>query len=145
MSEEETVTEKKELAQLRMVANRFELTYPEYDLVIRGPYAEWVLEAAAEVVGRTEMLQTSGSIEELELLSEFDESLDTTEIDSLKYEAKTRFKAVPQCIVSMGENDYRWIHESGRTSNEHSGYGQRLYDHSLTREQGSWLVDEEVQ
>lgn len=144
MSEEETVSEIKPLAQLRFVANRFELVYPEYDLVIRGPYAEWVLEAAAEVVGKTEMLQTNGSIEELELLSEFDESIGSTKIDSLKYEAKARFKAVPQCIVSMGANDYRWIHEAGRENKDVSAYGERLHDQSLTREAGSWLADEEV-
>ncbi|MEM0986757.1 MAG: hypothetical protein AAGJ32_10955 [Pseudomonadota bacterium] len=143
MCENTPACEAKPLAQLRFIAGRFEIVYPEYDLIVRGPYAEWVLHAAAEIIEQTERLKTTGSIEELEILSEFEEGVEATDIDAARYEARARFSAVPQCVVSMGANDYRWIHPEGR-SDENDSYVQRLYDQSLTRDPGSWLSDETV-
>ncbi|MGF1544576.1 MAG: hypothetical protein ACFB00_08780 [Parvularculaceae bacterium] len=143
MCEERTVCDAKPVAQLRVVANRYELVYPDYDLIVRGPYAEWVLEAAAEIVGRTEKLRTDGALEELKILSEFEDSVEETDIEAAKYEARARFGAVPQCIVSMGANDYRWVHQSGRAPDGKDQYVERLHDQSLTRDPGDWLVDED--
>jgi hypothetical protein len=128
------------LAQLRFVAGRYEFVYPEFDLIVRGPYIEWVLEAAAEIIARTEKLRSDGTQEELTMLVEFGEPNSDMELDSLKYQTKSRFEALPQCLVSMGSNDYRWVQRDGRTAPEHV-YVERLTDMSKTRGT-NWLANE---
>lgn len=126
---------------LRRVAGRYEFSCPEYDLIVRGHYIEWVLEAAAEMIRRTDQMGIDGKIEELTMLAEFDDSVSSVDIDKAKYEARARFETLPQCVVCMGDNDYRWVHPQARKDAGPS-YLQRLHDHSLTQEPGSWLVDE---
>jgi hypothetical protein len=130
----------KALATLRKVGSRFEITYPEYDLIIRGPHVEWVLEAAAEIISRSERVKIEGAIEEMEMLTEFGEEGLEMEVESKKFEHQSRFEIIPQCLVSMGANDYRWVQREGRSGPDHT-YVQRLYDTSLTRQPGSWLED----
>lgn len=36
--------------QFRVFDDRFEFRYPELGLTVRGAYADWVLEAAAEIL-----------------------------------------------------------------------------------------------
>lgn len=129
------------LGYLRKVAGRFEFSYPDCDLVVRGPYAEWVLEAAAEIIARTEKLRAEGSTEELKMLAEFGEPNSDMELDAQRFQAKSRFEAVPQCIISMGENDYRWVQRDGRSSPDHV-YVERIVDMSLTRGK-NWLANED--
>jgi hypothetical protein len=129
------------LATLRKIGSRYELSYPDYDLVVRGPFMEWVLEAAAEIIARTEKLRSDGAIEEMRMLAEMSGEDNTMEIESEKFERKARFDAVPQCLVSLGPNDYRWVQIEGRTGPDHA-YVERLYDNSLTRKPGSWLADQ---
>jgi len=128
------------LATLRKVGSRYEICYPDYDLVIRGPHAEWVLEAAAEIISRTERVKIEGAIEELEMLAEMDAGDNEMEVESLKFEKTERFDVVPQCLISMGANDYRWVQREGRKGPDHS-YVERLYDASLTRQPEAWLTD----
>ncbi|MCW2319055.1 xanthine dehydrogenase iron-sulfur cluster and FAD-binding subunit A [Rhodoblastus acidophilus] len=129
------------LAQLRLIAGRYEFVYPEMELIVRGPYVEWVLEAAAEIISRTEKLRAEGSKEELTILAEMGEPNCDMELDSLNFKTKTRFEAVPQCVVSMGCNDYRWVQKEGRDAPEHV-YVERLADMSKTREGTNWLANE---
>lgn len=129
------------MGQLRKVAGRFEFSYPDCDLVVRGPYVEWVLEAAAEIIARTERLRAEGSTEELKMLAELGEPNSDMELDAHKYEAKSRFEAVPQCIISMGSNDYRWVQREGRDAPDHV-YVERIVDMSLTRGK-NWLSNED--
>ena len=130
------------VAYLRQAGNRFELAYPEYGIKIHGPYAEWVLEAAADVIARIEKTKTDGAIEELELMQEFDDQQDNSiEIDSLKYNAKERFDIVPQCVISMADMDYRWVSKVQRDLTDKNGFGKRLHDMSLTHND-TWLVNE---
>jgi hypothetical protein len=131
------------IGQLRKNAGRYEFSCPEYGLIVRGIYLEWVLEAAAEVIAKTEQLKANGRIEEMLILAEFGETDGASEADveSARYAAKNRFGAVPQCIVSMGDNDYRWIQRDGRPDSD-SSHVERLLDHSLTRKPGEWLIDE---
>lgn len=124
------------IGQLRKSGGRYEFVAPEFDLVIRGPYPEWVLEAAAEVIYRTERLSTDGKIEEASMLAEMGEG-DEMEVDSMKFDASARFNATPQCIVAMGQNDYRWVQKDGREAPDHV-YVERIDDMSKTRET-SWL------
>lgn len=130
-------------AYLKKVDGRFELVYPAYNLKIRGPYAEWVLQAGAEVISQVEETKTMGAIEELELLAEFDEAgTNPIDIDSLRYEGKNRFEVVPQCVVSLAEADYRWVARKAG-EDQRKGFGDRLHDMTLTRTQ-SWLANEPV-
>lgn len=110
---------------------RYEFSYPELNLKIQGAHAEWVLEAAAEVIRQTEKLRNDGAAEEMEMLLEFGEGSET-ELESLKYDINARFEAVPQCIVTMGAIDYRWVSPDGRKG-EKTKYVERIHDMSLTR------------
>lgn len=120
---------------------RFEFRCPEHDLVVRGRYLEWVLEAAAEVIARTEQIRSEGDIEEMKMLAEFGQGPSQASIDAARFEARQRFGAVPQCVVSMGADDYRWIQRDARKDNRHP-CTDRIVDQSLTRQRGEWLQDE---
>lgn len=117
----------------------YEFHYPEHGLIVRGPYAEWVLEAAAEVISQTEKLKAEGQIEELKTLVEFGEA-DGMEVDAAQFDANARFDIIPQCLVSMGSMDYRWVAPAGR---EPAGARpiQRLHDMSMSRT-NSFLANE---
>lgn len=127
-----------QLGTLRKIAGRYEFVHEELGLIVRGAFVEWVLEAAAEIVAETEKLRLEGKIEELEMLSEFGEA-EPIEVDGAKYEGKARFETVPQCLVSMGDLDYRWVSKAGR--NDANQTMSRVHDMSLTRN-NSFLVDE---
>ncbi len=121
-----------EIGHLRKAGERYEFHYPELGLVVRGPYAEWVLEAAGEIVSRTERLRAEGRLEELRALTEFGEA-DPIEIDSAEFDVNARFEAIPQCLVSMGALDYHWMSRDGREDAEHDRPIRRIYDTSRTR------------
>ena len=91
---------------LRKSDERYEFYYPELGLIIRGSYAEWVLEAAGEIIAR---------------------------VESARFDANARFEAIPQCVVSMGTIDYHWVSPDGRGAGEdHMGL-RRIHDTSRTR------------
>lgn len=124
-----------EIGHLRKYENRYEFHYPDLKLVIRGPYAEWVLEAAAEIIQNTHKMQAEGEIEGLKTLIEFEEA-DAVELDAAEYNANARFETVPQCTVSMGEMDYKWMSVAGRemAGSDFNGYPiKRLHNMALTR------------
>lgn len=125
-------------ASVRYANGRYEFSCPSLSLIVRAPHAEWVLEAAAEVIAQAEKLRMEGVVEELAMLQEFGDA-PGVEVDAAKYDCAARFEAVPQCIVSMGDNDYRWISPVGRRGGERSM--TRLFDMSLTRND-SFLVDQ---
>jgi hypothetical protein len=119
------------IATLSKDGNRFCLNYPDYDISIRGAYAEWVMMAAAEMIARVEKLKLEGSIDEIELTREFlDASEADIQIDSLRYAAIKRFDVIPQCVVTMHNTDYRWV---ARQEGAMPGAIERLVDSSLTR------------
>jgi hypothetical protein len=129
------------IAYLAKDGRRFELHFPEYALTVRGPYVEWVLEAAAEIIGKFERTKVESSIEEMSMLQEFDNGA-TTDIDiqAARYEKEVRFETVPQCVVTMNEMDYRWVSKEGRKGDEIAPM-QRLHDLSLTRN-GTFLQNQ---
>lgn len=128
---------------LREGKGRFEFHYDALNLTIRGHYAEWVLEAAAEVIAQTERLQSEGQLDELATLLEFGEASDI-ELDAAKFDAKTRFEVVPQCVVTMGTLDYKWKSKDGRTEDviDSPQFIERIQDMSLTRND-SFLQNED--
>jgi hypothetical protein len=126
-----------QLAYLSRSDNRLELVYPEYGLRLRAAYAEWLFEAAAEIIRRIERTKTQGAIDELEMLSEFGEDeAGGVNMDILKYESGTRFETVPQCLVTLGDADYRWVSREARPA-DHNGIGERLHDTLMTRAAGA--------
>lgn len=130
------------IAYLARDGRRFELKFPEYGLTVRGPYAEWVLEAAAEIIGRIERTKGESLVEELKMLKEFgDGDTSELEVESAKYEVGLRFDTVPQCVVTMNDLDYRWVSKDGRKSDETQPM-QRLHDISMTRN-GSFLINQQ--
>ncbi len=121
------------VAQLRKHGAHFELVYPEYRLTLRAPYAEWIFEAAAEILSCIEKLRIEGEIDELEMIRQFaDADAVNIAIDSIKYENGNRFDVFPQCVFTMADTDYRWVSPLARDPRA-SHFGQRLHDMSLTR------------
>jgi hypothetical protein len=121
------------IAKLFKDGNRYALHYPEYDIWIRGAYAEWVLMAGAEMIIRIEKLKSEGSITELDLTREFVTEVDgdvDTQIDALRYAASRRFDIIPQCVVTMHDTDYRWVAKADVAD---SGAVERLLDMSQSR------------
>lgn len=112
---------------------RFELVYPAYNLALRGPYAEWLFQAAAEVIRRIDSIKAEGALDELEMLAGFGDMEDApVQMDSLRYESGTRFETVPQCLVTVGDTDYRWVAPEARNPGV-NGFGERIHDMLLTR------------
>lgn len=128
-----------DLGTLRKSAGRYEFSFPELGLIVRGAYAEWVLEAAGEIIAEAEKLTEGGKVEELEMLVEFGEA-DEMDVDSAKFDFKARFEAVPQCVVTMGDLDYRWMSKDGREEGQTSV--TRVIDMSATRND-TFLENEE--
>lgn len=128
-----------QIGTLHKEGKRFVFSYPAIDLEVRGAYAEWVLEAAAEIIAEAEQHAVSGGIDEIEALIEFEEASEI-DLDIAKSAHKAQFETVPQCVVTMGEGDFRWVGQPGR--NDDDKPIKRLIDMSLTRND-SFLVNEE--
>jgi hypothetical protein len=121
------------IAFLTKNGSRFELNYPEYGLTVRGPYVEWVLEAAADIIAKFEKTKAESTVDEMSMLREFgDSAVSEIEVEAARYEANSRFETVPQCVVTMNEMDYRWVQPATRKNGEQAPM-ERLHDMSLTR------------
>lgn len=122
---------------------RFEFRCDEMNLVVRGDYAEWVLNAAAEMMDTLARKEMEGRLDELETLCEFGEA-DPVELDVVKWDMKSRFEILPQCTVTIGSIDYKWIAPEGRDKAEEDFAGhpvKRVQNMALTRND-SFLVNE---
>lgn len=119
-----------EIGTLRKEGTRFVFSYPELEISIRGEFAEWVLEAAAEVIALVEKNQKDSQVEELEMLVEFEEASEI-DLDVAKSDRNAQFEIVPQCVVSMGTIDFHWVSPAGRDGEENPI--TRIVDMSLTR------------
>ncbi|MEO0667452.1 MAG: hypothetical protein AAFZ99_06010 [Pseudomonadota bacterium] len=124
-----------EIGQLSESDGQYEFRDPTRNLIVRGEHPEWVLQAAAEVIGNTAKLEAESVVEELTAMVEF-EAAEQIEVDSAKYALKERFELVPQCIVSLGKMDYKWASAEGRKQKPEE-FGQqplkRVHDMSMTR------------
>lgn len=124
----------KEVGQLIESDGRYEFRIPEMSLVVRGDHPEWVMFAASEVVANTARLEGEGELDELETLVEFEEASEI-EVESAKFALKQRFEIIPQCIVTMGRIDYKWVAPNGREKLPDQFDGNvysRIHDMSLT-------------
>ncbi|MEM9760970.1 MAG: hypothetical protein AAF968_00420 [Pseudomonadota bacterium] len=102
------------VGQLTREGGRYEFTFTELRLTVRGTHPEWVLAAAAEIIADTEKLRVDGEIEQLEALASMDEA-DEMDVDDARFSAEERFGIVPQCTVTLGDVDYRWVGQEGRS------------------------------
>lgn len=125
-----------DIGRLRKANGRYEFSFDELNLVVRGAHAEWVLEAATEIITKAHLANMEGQISEIEALMEMGEA-EEIELDILKDEQKSRFERMPQCVVSMGDMDYRWVAPDGRKNDEGQPDSrqsmERLIDQSATR------------
>ncbi|MEL6838803.1 MAG: hypothetical protein AAFP85_05890 [Pseudomonadota bacterium] len=124
-----------EIGSLSESDGQYEFRDPSRSLVVRGEHPEWVLLAAAEVIGNTAKLEAESIVEELNAMVEF-EAAEPIEVDSAKYALKERFDLIPQCIVTVGKLDYKWAAAEGRAKKLEEFGDQalkRVHDMSLTR------------
>ncbi|MDX8355840.1 hypothetical protein [Cognatiyoonia sp. IB215182] len=124
-----------EIGCLSETDGQYEFRDPSRSLIIRGEHPEWVLMAAAEVIGNTARLEAESVVEELNAMVEF-EAVEPIEVDSAKYAMKERFELIPQCIVTLGKMDYKWAAPEGRAKKQDEFGSQtlkRVHDMSLTR------------
>lgn len=124
-----------EIGQLSEADGQYEFRDTSRNLIVRGEHPEWVLQAAAEVIGNTAKLEAESVVDELTTMVEF-EAAEQIEVDSAKYALKERFELVPQCIISMGKIDYKWAAAEGRSKKPEEFGGKpmtRVHDMSLTR------------
>jgi len=132
-----------EIGRLSQADGQYEFRDPSRNLIVRGGHPEWVLLAAAEVIGNTAKLEAESLVEELSAMLEF-EAAEPIDIDSAKFSFKERFELIPQCIVSLCTMDYKWAASEGRAQKPQE-YGKhplrRITDMSLTRS-GSFLKNE---
>ncbi len=132
-----------EIGCLSESEGQYEFRDPSRSLIVRGEHPEWVLLAAAEVIGNTAKLEAESVIEELNAMVEF-EAAEPIEVDSAKYALKERFELIPQCIVTVGKLDYKWAAAEGRAKKQDEFGDQalkRVHDMSLTRSD-TFLVNE---
>lgn len=132
-----------EIGRLIQVDGQYEFRDPSRNLIVRGGHPEWVLEAAAEVIGNTARLEAESRVEELNALVEFD-AAEPIEVDAAKFSLKERFEMIPQCIVSLGAMDYKWAASEGRALKPDEFGKQpmkRVHDMSMTRS-NSFLQNE---
>ena len=136
-----------EIGQLSESDGRYEFRDPTRNLIVRGEHPEWVLQAAAEVIGNTAKLEAESVVEELTALVEF-EAAEQIEVDSAQYALKERFEMVPQCIVSLGKMDYKWASAEGRLKKPEE-FGEqtlkRVHDMSMTRSDSFLKNDPDVE
>lgn len=125
-----------DIGRLIKADGRYEFSFDELNLVVRGAHAEWVLEAAIEIIKETALAEIEGKANEIEALMEFGEA-DEMDLDILKHDQQARFEIMPQCLVSMGNMDYRWIAPEGRAKDGQAPNTrqvmERLVDQSLSR------------
>lgn len=114
---------------------RVEFRCERTGLVVRGDYVEWVMSAAAEILGDMAKREAEGSLEEAETLVEFGECTEM-ELDSARWNFKARFEIIPQCLVTIGGMEYRWVSPDASEvrETEFDGHSmKRVHDMSLTR------------
>ena len=124
-----------EIGRLSQADGQYEFRDPSRNLIVRGGHPEWVLMAAAEVIGNTARLEAESLVDELSAMLEF-KAAEPIEVDSAKFSLKERFELIPQCIVSLGTMDYKWAASEGR-ARKPAEFGKhpisRVHDMSLMR------------
>ncbi|MEL6205338.1 MAG: hypothetical protein AAFR47_08510 [Pseudomonadota bacterium] len=123
------------IAKLTEDNGRVEFRCEKTGLVVRGDYVEWVLVAAAEMLGDMAEKDLASKVDELETLVEFGEA-QPVEVDTARWAHKARFEIVPQCSITMNSTEYRWVAPvaSDVRDAEFGGHPvKRIHNMALTR------------
>jgi hypothetical protein len=95
---------------MRQIADedgQYEFRDSSRSLIIRGGHPEWVLQAAAEVIGNYARLETESLVEELTVMHRMG-AANLTELTGIRALQRRRFDLSPRCSVSLGTVDYIW-------------------------------------
>jgi hypothetical protein len=129
------------IAQLYKVGSRYELVYPQYNLSVRAQHAEWALEAGGEIITRLDRLKAEGLLDEMEMMKGFGDDPEIPfKINALRYESNSRFDLIPQCVVTVGDVDYRWTAADGRKAKSDAPI-ERMLDTSKTRDDTTFSIE----
>lgn len=87
-------------------------------LIIRGEHPEWVLQAAAEIIGTYSRLEGESLVDELTVMHQLG-AANLAELNGALADQRRRFDVSPRCSISLGTVDYIWATvESPRLSAE---------------------------
>ena len=85
----------------------YEYRDPGRSLVVRGTHPEWVLLAAAEVIGHLSRCQSDALVAELAALRDLG-AVGPAEISAARIAHRARFDTSPRCSIALGLVDYFW-------------------------------------
>lgn len=91
---------------------QYEFRDSSRSLVIRGEHPEWVLQAAAEIIGNCARLESESLVEELTVLHRLG-AANLAELTGARVLQRRRFDLSPRCSVSLGPVDYLWASPAG--------------------------------
>jgi hypothetical protein len=86
---------------------QFEFRDASRGLIIRGTHPEWVLQAAAEVIGSFSRLAAESLVDELTALQSLGAAT-AADLAAAKAERRRRFDVKPRCSVTLGTAEYFW-------------------------------------
>lgn len=101
-----------ETGRIGHVEGQYEYRDPSRGLVVRGPHPEWVLQAAAEVIGNLARLESDGLLAELTAMRALG-AVDQAEMTAAHAEHRQRFGLSPRCHVALGPVHYFWSSPDG--------------------------------
>ena len=101
-----------EIGRIGQVNGQYEFRDASRSLIVRGAHPEWVLQAAAEVIGNFSRLEGESLVEELAVMQTLG-AVDQAELTAARIEHRQRFDISPRCHVSLGTVDYFWAAQEG--------------------------------
>ena len=108
------------VAELVLAYGQYVLSYPKHRLEVRGKYPEWVLMAAAEILGHLSKMNDANELDLKMFANDADDDPIEVEMETEfhRYYMEARYDAIPQCGVTYDGDDYRWVAEPGRVDDE---------------------------
>ena len=100
------------IGKLSQVDGVYEFRDPSRSLIVRGAYLEWVLLAAAEIIGDSSRLEGEAMVDELTAMVPLG-AADAGELAAARVEHRQRFDINPRCGVAFGTVDYVWSAAEG--------------------------------
>lgn len=95
------------LERIGQVGAACEFRDPSRSMVVRGAHPEWVLLAAAEVIGNLARLQSEALVAELAALRDLG-AVGSAEIAAARISHRARFDTSPRCNIAIGPRAYFW-------------------------------------
>lgn len=100
------------IRQLEPDDGAYEFRDSSRSLIIRGAHPEWVLQAAAEIIGDYARLQAESLIDELTVMHRMG-AANLAELTGARADQRRRFDLSPRCSISFGPVDYVWTAVEG--------------------------------